>query len=83
MKTTTKFTLILFIVLLVSAIYFPIKQSNAYNFNWKEYNIEIPTNINYIEHCYFTRQCELSKKQKALVKLNILLIKKGYNPLYK
>lgn len=87
MKTLWTFlerTLILVILaFIILTVVFPIKQSSAYNYNGREYKIEVPSNIIELEHCYFTRACELSKRNKALIKLNVMLIKLNLNPLYK
>jgi len=83
MKTFDKILIIIFVLILVFAVIIPCKKAWAYNYNGREYNIVVSENIEYLEYCYFSRTCEVSEYNKKLIKLNILLIKKGFNPLYK
>ena len=55
---------------------------SAYNYNWKNYNIDVPENIVYLEYCYKSNQCEVSNRNKKLIYLNQVLVKNWYNPIY-
>jgi len=72
-----KKTIILIVLLLAS-----LQSVQAYNYNWKEYNIYLPENIEYLEYCYNSNQCEVPNKYKKIINLNILLIKYWYEKLY-
>ena len=58
-------------------------QVGAYEFNWKEYNIKVPENMNFWERSVMTNNCKMSKYECKFAYANILLIKKWFNPLYK
>ena len=68
--------LLLMVLLLVPNI------SNWYNFEWKEYNIYVPENIQYMEYCYFSWQCEIGDYYTKLIYVNFILINRWFEPLY-
>jgi len=70
-------------ILIISLIFFyNVEICNTYFYDWREYDIHVPENIEYQEYCYVTELCEVSKYNKRLIKLNILLIKFWLPPLY-
>ncbi len=76
MKTKIIISLSIFLLL-------GIYKAEGYNYNWKDYNIEIPENIIELENKYFNRELDINSYEFKIIKLNILLIKKGLKPLYK
>jgi hypothetical protein len=77
MKNLIKFVTVLIIVCFIN-----LQSVQAYNYNWKIYNIKVSEKIEYYEYCYNSRRCEVPNKYKKLIYLNILLIKKWYDPIY-
>lgn len=57
-------------------------QVGAYEFNWKEYKIEVPENIAYYEYALMTNDCSLEIYSCKVAKLNILLVTRWFKPLY-
>lgn len=69
-------TILTLVLLLIPTISF------WYNYDWSEYNIYVPENIEYMEYCYMSSQCEVPEYTQKLIHVNMLLIKKGLNPIY-
>ena len=57
-------------------------QTSAYEFNWKEYKIEVPESIYYHERLVNTWNCEMSKYECKIAYANILLVTRWFKPLY-
>ena len=58
-------------------------QVGAYEFNWKEYKIKVSENIYFYEYAVLTNDCDMQTYNCKVAKLNILLIRNWFNPLYK
>ena len=69
--------IVILILLLVS-----FQSVQGYNYNWKEYNIPYPENIEYLNYCYNSWNCEIPERFNNLIKLNNLLIKKWYDSIW-
>ena len=59
-----------------------LENVHTYNYKWKEITIYVPENIEYLEFCYNSRQCEVPKEFQKLIYLNILLIRYWYDSIY-
>lgn len=57
-------------------------QVGAYEFNWKTYNIRVPSEVYFYERSVNTWNCDMSKYECKFAYANILLIKKWFKPLY-
>lgn len=54
-----------------------------YNYKGNIVKILVPSNIHEVEYCVMSRTCEVNTYMERLVYLNVLLIKKGLNPIWK
>lgn len=70
------------IIMTILALMLTSQIANWYDFNGKNYDIQYPENIEYLEYCYHSNQCPVPKKYEKLIYLNWLLIKYGYNPIW-
>lgn len=57
-------------------------QVGAYEFQGKEYNIRVPENIYYYEYALMTNDCNLEVYGCKVAKLNVLLVRNWFKPLY-
>ena len=57
-------------------------QTSAYEFNWKEYNIKVPSEIYYYERLVNTWNCEMQTYECKIAYANILLVTRWFKPLY-
>jgi len=72
------------IIMILVVMIIATQNVNWYYYNWKEYNIIIPKNVNfaYYENCYMSWICKVPKKIEKLITINIMLVKKWLSPLY-
>lgn len=55
----------------------------TYTFRWHVLTYYVPENIEYLEYCLYSGECEVPEKYEKLITANAVLIMSGYEPLYK
>lgn len=48
----------------------------------KVWAIHIPEDIEYQEYCYYSKQCNVTKRNKLIIRINEILIKQWKKTLY-
>lgn len=70
----------IFLALIIVCLFW--KTVESYNYNWKDYNIKVPENIEYLEYLVMTNKCDMKKYWCKVAYLNITLVKRWLSPLY-
>ena len=70
-------TLLTFLILCCS-----FTQVGAYEFQGKEYNIRVPENIEFYTRLYASNNCDMKSYWCKVAKLNVLLVRNWFKPLY-
>lgn len=55
---------------------------SAYEFKWNTYKFNVPENITFLEYQVMRNVCDMETYWCKLAKLNIILVNRGYAPIY-